>query len=322
VPVLRSHGDAGPDLVICGAARAGTSFLAALLGSHPAIDPGSVKEPNFFSRELERGPEWYDRLFQPRGRGLRRLDASMSYTFPHFPHALETLADHAPDAVMVYSVRDPLRRALSHYQLHRGYFQNESSATFGAALRSNQVYAGASDYARWLDLLHRNFGDDRVVVVPFEAVTGRTREVLDQVCGPLGLDSAPIDVESAASSQHRNQVVEFRHDAVRRVRRLTKRSGAYPWIRRALGADRLRRLRTRLTRPAHVESLAEALGTCEDDQLCDLAELYRSAQQAVATTLAAQDARTGLAWSSLWSAGCPDTGSEALLEQMRLRGGG
>jgi hypothetical protein len=320
VPVLGSDSDAGPDLVICGAARAGTSFLAALLGSHPAIDAGSVKEPNFFSREVERGTQWYDRLFQPRERGLLRLDASMSYTFPHFPHALEKLARHAPDAVVLYSVRDPLRRALSHYQLHRGYFRNEPAATFGAALASNHVYAGASDYAHWLDLLHRHFADDRVVVVPFEAVTGRTREVLDQVCGRLGLASQPIVIDSAASSQHRNQVVEFRHDAVRRFRRLTKRSGAYPWIRRTVGPDRIRRLRARLTRPAHVESLEEALGTCDDDQLRDLAALYRSAQQAVATALAAQDSRTGLSWSSLWSEGCPESGSEALLHQQRLRG--
>lgn len=307
-------------MVICGAARAGTSFLAALLGSHPAIDPGSVKEPNFFSRELQRGPEWYDRLFRPREPGLLRLDASMSYTFPHFPDALEELAHHAPDAVLVYSVRDPLHRALSHYQLHRGYFQNESAATFGGALEANRVYAGASDYAPWLDRLHRHFGEGRVVVVPFGAVTSRTREVLDQVCRRLGIDSDPIDVDSTASSQHRNQVVEFRHDTIKRLRRVVRRSGAYPWVRRTVGADRLRRLRTRLTRPARLENLAEALRTCDDDQLRALAELYRSAQQAVAMALSSQDSRTGLGWSSLWSEDCPATGCPELLREMGQRG--
>ena len=311
---------AGPDIVICGAARAGTTFLAALLGSHPAIDPGSVKEPNYFSRELERGPEWYDGLFEPRERGLLRLDASASYTFPHFPHALENLAERAPGAVVVYSVRDPLRRALSHYQLHREYFHNEAAATLGAALSSTEVYAGASDYARWLDLLRRTFGDDRVIVLPFEAATIRTREVLQHVCGHLDIDSREIDVDSTASSQHRNQVVEFRHDAYRQVRRFAKRRGAYPWIRRTLGADRLRSLRSRLTRPAQVETLVEALGTCADDQLHSLAELYRSCQQAVAATLAVQDSRTGLSWAPLWSDACPEAGSRALLHELQQRG--
>jgi hypothetical protein len=311
----------GPDLVICGAARAGTSYLASLLGSHPEIDPGSVKEPNFFSRELARGPGWYDKLFQPRDRGLFRLDASVSYTFGHFPHALENLAGHAPNAVMVYSVREPLRRLLSHFQLHRAYFQNETAVTLGEALRSSPVYLGASDYARWLDMLYRLFGDDRVVVVPLDAVAARTTEVLDLICERLGIDSQEIDVNTNTSAQHRNEVVEFRHEALRRIRRFARRRGAYPWIRRTVGADRLRRLRVRATRPAPVESLVEALGTCDDGQLRSLEELYSSAQRAVATALAAQDSRTGLSWYTLWADTCPPTGSLALraLERSRLR---
>jgi Sulfotransferase domain len=317
----QSGNKSGPDLVICGAARAGTSFLASLLGSHPAIDPGSVKEPNFFSREFERGSEWYDRLFEPRERGLLRLDASMSYTYPHFPHALENVARHAPDAVMIYLVRSPLRRVLSHYQLHRDYFHNEPAATLGAALRSTQVYAGASDYARWLELLYSLFDDDRVVVAPFEAITGRTSEVLGHICSKSGLDPDEIDVESSAASQNRNQVVEFRHNGFRQIRRLARRSGAYPWIRRTVGADRLRSLRARVTRPVHGESLAEALATCDDEQLRTLEELYDSAQRAVATALTAQDSRTGLSWGPLWSAACPQNGSVAL-HQVESSGAG
>ena len=47
----------GPDLVIAGAARSGTSFLAAQFENHPEIDPGKVKEPNYYSRNLGRGSE-------------------------------------------------------------------------------------------------------------------------------------------------------------------------------------------------------------------------------------------------------------------------
>src|SRR3712207_3523080 len=40
-----------PDIVLAGAARSGTTFLAARLSRHPAIDGGAVKEPDFFSKD-------------------------------------------------------------------------------------------------------------------------------------------------------------------------------------------------------------------------------------------------------------------------------
>ncbi len=308
--------DVGPDLVVCGAARAGTSFLASLLGRHPAVDPGAVKEPNFYSREFGRSPEWYDALFEPRRRGLLRLDASMSYTYSHFPDALEKLAKHAPDAVVVYSVREPLRRLVSHYQLHRDYFRNEPARTLGEALSGSNVYSGASDYAHWLDALGELFPRDQVVIVPFDVVTGSTGELVDVVCAKLGIDPSLIEVEDAASQQHRNEVVEFRWWAVGRARRFLRRTGAYPWLRRRIGNDRLRRLRSRVTRRAQVEGVAEALDSCSRAQLLALDELYASARAAVASALEEQDRRLGLSWGAMWSASCPATGGSRVHQQL------
>ncbi len=295
----------GPDIVLAGAARSGTSFLASLLGSHPDVDPGAVKEPNYFSREHARGPEWYDRLFEPRRPGLLRLDASMSYTFTHFPDALPTLVREAPDAVVVYAVRHPLRRLLSHYHLHREYFRNEQATTLGGALSSSEVYVGASDYHLWLQRLTTLVDPDRLLVVPFPVVTGRRDELTAAVCRLTGLDPEPFRDPGAAAEDHRNQVVQFRNTGVRRARRLVRRSGLYPAVRRSLGRDRLRRLRSWATRPVTTESLDEALATCSPAQLDRLQELYERARVAAAEVLAAQDERLGLSWSGTWAAECP-----------------
>ncbi len=133
----------GPDVVVAGAARSGTSFLSALLATHPGIDPGAVKESNYFSREYDRGPAWYDGLYSARRPGLRRLDGSMSYTFTHFPEAIPRLAADAGDAVVVYAIRHPITRLVSHFQLHRDYFTNEPAETLGEALTFSDVYSGA-----------------------------------------------------------------------------------------------------------------------------------------------------------------------------------
>ncbi len=299
----------GPDVVVAGSARTGTSYLSSVLGQHSEIDPGSVKEPNFFSREFERGDDWYDGLYAPRSARLLRLDSSVSYTFPHFREALDRLAAASPRAFIVYTVREPLGRALSHYQLHRDYFQNEPAQSFGEAIRRSPLYAGASDYAYWIGRIKSCFPDEQTLIIPFTEATGGGNEVADLICARLGI--GPVRVDSDQADAHRNNVVQFRNRGVLRVRRFVKKSGAYPWIRRTLGPERLRGLRGRLTRSVDRETLPQALTTCADEQLDELRRLYERAQAAVTEALRIQDARLGLGWASTWTASVP-AASDAL----------
>lgn len=291
------------DLVIAGAARSGTSFLAAQLSSHPNIDAGSVKEPNFFSRNYERGIEWYDGLFQRRSDDLIRMDASVSYTFPHFPDALDRLATHAPGAQVVYVVRDPIPRAVSHYLHNRHYFKQETAPDFATAIRENQLYAGAGDYRHWLDALHERFPLDQVLVVPFAAVT--KGGIAAQVCARLKLVPPPMQEQQAQA--HRNNVVSFKHEAFRVASRKLRRSRFYPAVRERLGANRLRKLRSLVTRPTSLPSVEDALASCSPEQLSELHDLEQRSWAAVTAALAEQDDRIGLRWSPYWQARRPST---------------
>ena len=309
----------GPDIVIAGAARSGTSYLAALLGAHPDIDPGAVKEPNYFSREFDRGPEWYDSLYERRRDGLLRLDGSVSYTFPHFPDALPRLAEASPGALVIYAVRDPLARTLSHYQLHRDYFGIEAAQTFGEGLESNPVYLGTSEYDHWISLLYELFPTGQVLLVPFDVITKDGPAVAARVCETLGLPPPPAEAQPRAEA-HRNEVVEFRSNAVKWVRRLIKRSGAYPLVRRTVGTDRLRRLRARMTRKVAAETMEEALASCGPAQLHQLSAMHRASRMATAAALRAQDARLGLEWAAVWERTCSTDEDPPALATLSGRG--
>jgi Sulfotransferase domain len=302
----------GPDLVIAGAARSGTSYLAALLSAHPEIDAGAVKEPNYFSREFHRGVEWYERLYEPRQAGLRRLDSSVSYTFPHFPAALSNLAVASPDAVVVYVVREPVARALSHYRLHHDYFGIESAEDFGSAIRRNPIYLGAGNYADWLQRLNVLFPSEQMLLVPFSLLSTDAETVSNRIAGMLGLDPLP-DRAVEQARVHRNDVVEFRHATVKRLRRWVKRNGYYPWLRRRVGTQRLRKLRSRLTRQTPPIDLSSALATCTGDDIAAMEKLYTSARTAVMDALREQDGRLHLDWRTSWVEEVPET-HPALLE--------
>jgi hypothetical protein len=300
---MRSPGGFGPDVVIAGAARSGTSYLAAVLGGHPDIDPCAVEEPNYFSREYERGPDWYDALYEPRRYGRLRLDASTSYTYPHFPDAIPRLHAMAPHAFVLYVVRDPLARTLSHYQLNRDYFRIEAAQTFGEGLSSNPVYLGTSEYDHWIALLQEHFPPERLLVVPFGVVTRDVHTVATLVYDSLGLPPPPAE-GPAQADVHRIEV-EFRHGSVKWPRRFGKRRGTGPWIRRTVGADRIRRMRARMTRRVTAETMAEALSSCGPAQLNQLRTMHRASQLATLTALRSQDERRGLDWAAVWEHSCP-----------------
>ncbi len=294
----------GPDVVVAGAARSGTSFLSALLATHPGIDPGAVKESNYFSREYDRGPDWYDGLYSARRPGLLRLDGSMSYTYAHFPEAIARMtADARP--LVVYAVRHPVTRLVSHFQLHRDYFTNEPAATLGEALTFSDVYSGASDFGRWWQALTDHVPADRLLLVPFPVLKRDARQVAGLVCEAAGLDPELLG-EADDAGAHRNAVVAYRHPLVRVVRRSVRRAGLYPWLRRTVGSERVRSLRGHLTRPVEPESMADALATCSTEQLDRLQRLYDDARLAVRTALAEQDERRGLGWADAWDEECPE----------------
>lgn len=287
----------GPHVAIVGAARSGTTYLAAQLGAHPRIDPGAVKEPNYYSREFARGRSWYDGLYAPGRPDVYRLDASTSLTFPQFREALGRLAVDSPDVFVIYVVRDPVPRAVSHYLYLRNYFHNEVATTFGAAMRANPIYAGTSNYADWLPRIGALFPPEQVLVVPFELVTEAQPAVAHSIFNILGLDIPAVPADALA---HRNDVVTFRHDMYRQMYLRIRRSPLYPWARHRVGMDGLRRIRALLTRETPLPTVEDALATCDAEQLRELEALQARSRNAVSEHLATQDLRIGETWSSAW----------------------
>jgi hypothetical protein len=292
--------DVGPDLVIAGAARSGTTQLAARLALHPGIDASAVKETNYFSRRLDRGPEWYDAYFRPRSPDLHRLDASVSYTYPQFPDALRQLAKAAPRAHVVYVARDPVERAVSHYLLYRHYFGHESAPDFGASLRERSYYLDVSDYAHWLKELAANVPEPQRLVVPFNALTSAPGDVAAVVLERLGLPPM-TEVDEESVEAHQNNVVTFRNEAVRRATRRLRHSRAYPVVRRLVGPHAMKRIRSLVTRVPEMPTVDDALRSCGPAERAALADVADRAYAAVQEELRRQDETLGLSWSALWS---------------------
>jgi hypothetical protein len=105
-----------PNLVIPGAGKSGTSSLHGYLATHPDIFMSTVKEPHFFNDD-KRFPDdlaGYEALFAEGREHAVRGESSTGYFI--FPHVPERLHDLIPDCRLVFLLRNPIDRALSHYR--------------------------------------------------------------------------------------------------------------------------------------------------------------------------------------------------------------
>jgi Sulfotransferase domain len=146
VPRRRRKTAEMPNLIIIGGLKCGTTSIHHYLGLHPEIQMSKPKELNFFVEELnwDLGLDWY------RGRFDNRLpvrgESSPHYTNePRYTGVAERIREHAPDAKLLYMVRDPISRILSHWRhaTGAGYETRPMEDVLG---RDDQTYVTRSMY--------------------------------------------------------------------------------------------------------------------------------------------------------------------------------
>jgi len=122
-----------PTFIIPGAAKAGTTTLHFYLDQHPEILMSRVKEPNVFDYKMEKMVDLrrYDAMFIDYSGEKAVGESSVNYMAnPESPAAIK---QHIPDVKLIFSLRDPIRRAVSHYW-HR---INDGSATGPLVIHRN-----------------------------------------------------------------------------------------------------------------------------------------------------------------------------------------
>lgn len=159
------HG-ALPNLIVIGGLKCGTTSLHHYLNLHPRIAMSRPKELNFFVAELnwDLGPDWYashfDRAAHVRG------ETSPHYTnLPRFSGVAERMHGLLGAQVrVVYMVRDPIERILSHY-LHNVGGGYESRTIEDALGDPGSSYVTRSRYAMQIQPYLETFDRAHVLVV-------------------------------------------------------------------------------------------------------------------------------------------------------------
>ena len=182
------HG-ALPNLIVIGGLKCGTTSLHHYLNLHPQIAMSRPKELNFFVAELnwELGPEWYRSHFD-RSAPVRG-ESSPHYTnLPRFRGVAERMRELlGSGAGIVYMVRDPIERMLSHY-LHNVGGGYESRPIETALADPASAYVARSRYAMQIQPYLDSFDRARVLVVANDDLAAEREPTMRRVFEFCGVD--------------------------------------------------------------------------------------------------------------------------------------
>jgi hypothetical protein len=196
-----------PDAMIIGAMKSGTSSLHNYLTQHPGVIAPLRKEVHYFDVHYDQGERWYRANFGRLGEPGLNLDSSPYY----LAHPLAPQRAHAlvPHARLIVLLRDPVRRAYSHYWHERD--KKRETLSFEEAIAAEPARLGDDEqrlargeirhsrahqhygylargrYAEQLERWWRVYPREQTLVLRFEDLAREPMEVLARTLDFLAL---------------------------------------------------------------------------------------------------------------------------------------
>jgi hypothetical protein len=249
-----------PNLFLVGAMRAGTTALHQALTAHPDVYMSPVKEPAYLADPVELETDSriafdagftgnrarYLSLFREAAGAAYIGESSTHYTKrPRITGIADRLAKLSPDPRIIYLVRDPIDRTLSHYSY--AVRSKDERRPCLDAIQQEPFYCAVSDYAFQIRPYVERFGMERVHLCVLEDLIDDSVGELNRLFSWLGL---PL-IETSESFRQRNATPQHVRmargpDALHKM----GRAGTYQHVARAVLPARMRTaIRTRLHRP-------------------------------------------------------------------------
>lgn len=221
-----------PNLFLVGAMKAGTSSLHAALGQHPQVFMSVPKEPAYFIDPNKRPRDLYGNgdtenqclstylnLFAGAGHHAYVGEASTHYTkLPTLNGVVERLHAFNRNARIIYLVRDPVERTISHYWWNCR-FHAEVRPPLDAIL-GNPEYLAFSHYAMQMRAYLQLFSPEQVWLMTFEELREAPGEHMGKLYEWLGVrPSADSTGELVRENATPGTIMQQRVRALARLRK-------------------------------------------------------------------------------------------------------
>ncbi|RJG42737.1 sulfotransferase family protein [Motilimonas pumila] len=215
-----------PNLFILGGQKCGTTALASFLDQHSDIAIVEGKEAHVFdSPRLQQASEQeltlaYQNLSKDYESQRYLCDATPIYAY--LTDIPERISRYTPDAKIIFMLRDPVDRAISHYQMERRrnietenmlrafllepkrLAKELSPVADNSAFRVSS-YLDRGRFSQQLANLYRFFKPEQVLIIHNEDLRVHHQQTLDRVFDFLQVPNQKIPAKTVFSGTYRQQ---------------------------------------------------------------------------------------------------------------------
>ncbi|MGB3402769.1 MAG: tetratricopeptide repeat protein [Microcoleaceae cyanobacterium] len=195
-----------PDFIIIGAQKSGTTSLYHYLSQHPKVISSIVKEINFWSKDFDKGLDWYLAQFPPSPKRRKLLTGEASPSYLNTREAPERLSQAFPNIKLIILLRNPVNRAISHYYHWQRENWTSNSLKDGIEQDIQQLenpendywnqphsYVGRGIYIRFLKKWMSLFPKEQFLIIKSEDFYEKPAKTLSQVYQFLDIPNRKIE---------------------------------------------------------------------------------------------------------------------------------
>jgi Sulfotransferase family len=220
-----------PNLFVVGAMKAGTSSLHAVLKQHPQVFMSEPKEPAYFIEPGRRPRDLYgdsDTEDQCLATYLNLFAAARNHTYvgessthyaklPTLNGVVDRIHAFNRNARIIYLVRDPVERTISHYWWNCRFHAEVRSPL--DAILGNPEYLAFSHYAMQMRAYLESFSPEQIWLMTFEELCAAPDEQMGKLYEWLGLGASVVRTsEFARENATPGTIVQQRVRALAQLR--------------------------------------------------------------------------------------------------------
>jgi len=224
---LRSY----PDFIIIGSQKAASSSLHNYLALHSEIKSPPIKETQFFNMNYDRGMVYYKSIFPIKNKSQLTFESTPDYL--SHPLAPKLCFEHLPNIKLIVTLRNPVDRAVSHFNFVKGYGGEEIEMTLKKALQlederikwalnnieDNRYYAAASlarygykrngEYVKHLKEWLKYYPYDNFFFIDFDEIKSNINSALKSIHDFLGLSFEAMSTNMISNKTKSKEKIDF-----------------------------------------------------------------------------------------------------------------
>ncbi len=193
---------------ILGSMKSGSTSLSAMLNAHPEIYiPQKELYYYSFTHNYTKGKEWYFSHFEKNTQSPLVI-GEKCVSYGYIKESRDRIYKDFPDSKLVWILRNPIHRAISHYNhnVNNGQEIRSMSEAFEDELEKKKVsifhkYLERGCYINEIRHFKELFSQSQIHIVLFEDLLTNHVSVIQNLLNYLGVDAANHDL----TVKHRNR---------------------------------------------------------------------------------------------------------------------